>query len=862
MLQTIPQTAVTEERIAHGDGASAAVRAALDQARNETRRSEERLEMLLQTSGDGLWDWNLRTDELYVSDRWSQIVGLPQGAIDGNVAAVWLSYIHEEHLDDVMRAIYAHLRGDVARFEIEYRVKCANGETRWVHSRGIARRDERGQPLRMVGSHRDIGERKRAEDRIRESQDIIRRNEERFRAMIENGSDLITLVDSQGRITYQSPSITRVLGYTPEEMIGTSIIDLIKSDDHALIYERAGEAVKRGEQVFSVEVRARDRLGNERWLEVVGSTRPESSVGSLIVLNSRDITERQERKLWLEAEVAKRTRELQTLLTINRTVSSTLDLSSLLETILDTATAVVEYDVVDLFELDETGNRLRLLTSRGGQTRAVKPAPVELELTAFDRQIIESRKPMILNDIGSMMPDARAALKANPHGGSWMCLPLIVRDRVLGVMTFDTRTSGYYTDQLANLAMAFASQAAAAIENARLYAAEQTRLKIAEGMREQVRMLNSKANHAEIYDRALQQIGATLDADSGAIFERDRESKLLTFRQGHAISPQNQSCLSLCMWLINRSLEERHVVVEACDIAGRLRDADEESDRVAQLRRLYVEGGYRRVMAIPLISDREMYGGIVLFFKNAPKMGHEYLAMAATVGYQSALGIENTRLREEAARNAIAQERYRIARDLHDSVSQALYGISLGARTARQTIAPEETRTIDAIDYVLELAEGGLSEMRALLLELQPESLQTEGLVVVLQKQLIALCARHKLKLDTRFDAEPVMPVKTKEALYRIIMEAMQNTVKHANAKHVRLDMSYKLDPSGQRRVVIVLEDDGRGFDATKKYHGHMGLDNMRSRAEGPGGTFDLQSDAGKGTRVCVTMPTSDSIDA
>jgi PAS domain S-box-containing protein len=861
MLQTIPHTAVTEERIATGDGAAAA-RAALDQARSEIRRSEERLEMLLQTSGDGLWDWNLRTDELYVSDRWSQIVGLPMGSINGNVAAVWLSYIHEEHLDDVMRAIYAHLRGDVARFEIEYRVKCANGEARWVHSRGIARRDERGQAVRMVGSHRDVGERKRAEDRIRESQDIIRRNEERFRAMIENGSDLITLVDSQGKITYQSPSINRVLGYTPEEMIGTSIIDLIKSDDHALIYERAGEAVRRGEQVFSVEVRARDRQGNERWLEVVGSTRPESSVGSLIVLNSRDITERQERKLWLEAEVAKRTRELQTLLTINRTVSSTLDLSSLLETILDTATAVVEYDVVDLFELDETGNRLRLLTSRGGQNRAAKSAPVELELTAFDRQIIESRKPMILNDVGAVLPAARAVLKTHAQGGSWMCLPLVVRDRVLGVMTFDSSATGYYTEQLANLGMAFASQAAAAIENARLYAAEQTRLKIAEGMREQVRMLNSKVNQAEIYNRALQQIGVTLDADSGAVFERDRESKLLTFRQGHEMSPQNQSGMSLAMWLINRSLEERQVVVEACDIAGRAGNSADESDRMAQLHRLYVEGGYRRVMAIPLISDREMYGGIVLFFKNAPKLGHEYLAMAATVGYQSALGIENTRLREEAARNAIAQERYRIARDLHDSVSQALYGISLGARTARQTIAPEEVRTIDAIDYVLELAEGGLSEMRALLLELQPESLQTEGLVVVLQKQLTALCVRHKLKLETKFDVEPVMPVKTKEALYRIIMEAVQNTVKHANAKQVSLEMTYETDSAGQRRVLIVLKDDGRGFDVTQKFHGHMGLGNMRSRAEGPGGTFELHSEAGKGTCVHVTMPTSDSVDA
>jgi PAS domain S-box-containing protein len=292
-IRTAPQTLVTDPRGNNGSHANSAysetLKHELEQARVSARMFEERLDLLLQTSGDGLWDWNLRTDELYLSERWSQILGHKHGSVTGHVSSLWLSFIHQDDSDGVIRAIYSHLRGETARFESEYRVVASSNDIRWVHSRGIANRDERGQPSRMVGSHRDIGERKRAEDRIRESQEIIRRNEERFRAMIENGSDLITLVDGNGVITYQSPSITRVLGFSAEELIGVSVIELIHADDRALLYDKAAAAVASGDHTFTVEVRARDKFGRQRWLEVIGSTRPRTSVGSLVILNSSDI---------------------------------------------------------------------------------------------------------------------------------------------------------------------------------------------------------------------------------------------------------------------------------------------------------------------------------------------------------------------------------------------------------------------------------------------------------------------------------------------------------------------------------------------------------------------------------------------
>lgn len=372
----------------------------VDDARLEARMHAERLDMLLQTSADGLWDWNLRTDSLYCSQRWSQIIGFntsdENGSSTGSVHGLWLGYVLPQDKDALLRGVQAHLRGESPRFEHEYRVLCNDGVVRWVHSRGIAKFDEAGQPERMVGSHRDIGERKRAEDRIREAQDIIKRNEERFRSMIEHGSDLITLVDRDGAITYVSPSSARILGYEPSELIGLHVYDLLHADDQSLARAEAEMMLSGHEPVIVLQTRARCKDGGFRWLEVVATSKPDTAMGGQIVLNSRDITERKEATLLLERAVTLRTRELKTLLTINRTVSSRLDLSSLLETILDTASAVVEYDVANLFEIDERANNMRLLTHRGAHSAEALRALQAWPMTRFELDVISSGNPVII----------------------------------------------------------------------------------------------------------------------------------------------------------------------------------------------------------------------------------------------------------------------------------------------------------------------------------------------------------------------------------------------------------------------------------------------------------------------------------
>jgi signal transduction histidine kinase len=119
------------------------------------------------------------------------------------------------------------------------------------------------------------------------------------------------------------------------------------------------------------------------------------------------------------------------------------------------------------------------------------------------------------------------------------------------------------------------------------------------------------------------------------------------------------------------------------------------------------------------------------------------------------------------------EERQRLARELHDSVSQALYGIALGARTARKRLDSDPSNLAEPLDYVLTLAEAGLTEMRALIFELRPDSIETEGLVAALGRQVAATRARYGVAVNAELADEPEVPVATKEALYRIAQEAM-----------------------------------------------------------------------------------------
>jgi len=272
--------------------------------------------------------------------------------------------------------------------------------------------------------------------------------------------------------------------------------------------------------------------------------------------------------------------------------------------------------------------------------------------------------------------------------------------------------------------------------------------------------------------------------------------------------------------------------------------------RLAALHDFYPRVPWETTYVVPLLSRGKALGAINFAYPPGHEPGEEEKVFLGAIADQAAVAVENARLFSDARGKAALEERQKLARELHDSVSQALYGIALGVETAREVLPDKPERAAEPLDYAVSLAEAGMTEMRALIFELRPESLEKEGLVAALEKQAAAVQARHGIRVETAFGEEPDAPLGAKESLYRIAQEALHNTVKHARAANVTIKLGRDFEG-----ITLELSDDGVGFDANGDFPGHLGLKSMRERVSRQSGTLEIASGPGKGVRIFARVP-------
>ena len=260
----------------------------------------------------------------------------------------------------------------------------------------------------------------------------------------------------------------------------------------------------------------------------------------------------------------------------------------------------------------------------------------------------------------------------------------------------------------------------------------------------------------------------------------------------------------------------------------------------------------RSWMAVPLAvkdsardSAREQVLGVLRVDHAEPDhFDAERQRLLAAVAGQTALAMRHAHLLARERDNAAATERNRLARDLHDAVSQTLFAANLVAGTLTKDPALPEASRAQA-ETLSRLNQGALAEMRMLMFELRPDALATLPLAELLQQAATALAARGGLEVQVQIDpVDP--PVAARVHLYRLAQEALSNVARHSGARHVHLQ--WRADVAG--RGVLSVRDDGHGFDTEAPHPGHFGLTNMKERAALLGGTLEVQSEAGVGTTL------------
>lgn len=206
----------------------------------------------------------------------------------------------------------------------------------------------------------------------------------------------------------------------------------------------------------------------------------------------------------------------------------------------------------------------------------------------------------------------------------------------------------------------------------------------------------------------------------------------------------------------------------------------------------------------------------------------------------------------QAEELAVAKERNHLARELHDSVTQTLFSMTLTAKSARILLEQEPARVLVQLDHLQELAQSALVEMRTLIFQLRPPTTHERGLVAALRQHVAVLKSRDGLTVALQVEGEPKLPPEQETQLFRIAQEALNNIVKHAHTDQALVKLALT---DGQ--VSLLVEDHGAGFDPSAVQSGRqtLGLTSMRERVEMMEGSFTVETQPGAGVRIRVDLP-------
>lgn len=370
--------------------------------------------------------------------------------------------------------------------------------------------------------------------------------------------------------------------------------------------------------------------------------------------------------------------------------------------------------------------------------------------------------------------------------------------------------------------------------------AEREQRAMTDALRDTAIALTATLDLSEVFDRILENVGRVVPHDAANIMMREGNSAMVVRHRGY----DRNGLVSL--------VESLSLQVDEIDHLRRMKETrqpliipnTEASPPANPMLRQKWMGAY---VGAPIQLQDEIIGfinldsAIVDFF--TPIHADRLSAFAG----QAAIAIQNAQLYEQAQHVATIEERQRIARELHDAVSQTLFSATVIAESLARQWSRDPDRTLQRLKQLHLLTRGALAETRMLLLELRPQALAELGLPDLIEQLVEALKSRKRISADLQLEDVPDLDKEIKIGLYRIAQEALNNVIKHSRATKLWVTLYNK---NGQ--VVLSVRDNGRGFDPAEVSPASLGLGIMRERSEQIDATLEIASVAGEGTEVTV----------
>jgi len=706
------------------------------------------------------------------------------------------------------------------------------GTAHYVEVRGYPLFDDQGNVARVIEYTFDITERRRIEEAYRQS-------EQRYLQLLEAMQEGVWVIDHDESTTFVTPKMAGMLGYSAEEMMGKPLRGFVDERD----VEICRRHLKGGPQDIAGHVDSRfvRKDGSRLYAQLAASPFTDDQGKFLgAVVGIQDITSRRLAELALRKSEAllKETQRLAGVggweldlvtgqLTWTEEIYAMVEVSPDFELTLETALNF--YDPRD-----------RLAVEQAIQAAIEIAEPWDLELR--------------LHSATGKLRWIRAIGKAERWDGRVTRLSGTVQD-----VTERRLTAGALREAKE------AAEQARNEEKERRREAERRR-EIAERLAEVMAALNSN----EPLNRTLAYIASQarhlLKSQMVAIYRLDAASEgfvpMIVQGMSGEVSPKDGASPAYqALW---NAVAERQTVRVMGLPPG---DPQPHQQPLDGARDQFLTGNGHgpqaavTLTAVPILVKDEVYGAMLLRHDEPSKLLPDEMDIVVPFANLVALAVENSRLLEQAKETAVTAERQRLARELHDSVTQNLFTASLVAEVVPQIWRKDPEEAMLGLEKLRHLTRGALAEMRAMLLELRPEALRHSKLQDLVRQLIDGVIGRAELTVTPCLNPIPSLPLPVHIAFYRIAQEALQNVVKHSGATQVTVCLEASpplartpgVEPPTQVRLEV--SDDGLGFDPGSTQPAGLGLRIMRERAESIGAQLTVASSPGQGTQVTLLWP-------
>ncbi|MGD2179062.1 MAG: GAF domain-containing protein, partial [Anaerolineae bacterium] len=567
------------------------------------------------------------------------------------------------------------------------------------------------------------------------------------------------------------------------------------------------ESGKRIRNTAAVPLRIKDRvvgtlvLLNKQGGEV---SFDESDLNLLQAFANQAATAIENARLF-EAE-QRRAEQFRVISEVGRRTTSILSIDELLDQIVFLIQDSFDYDIVEIGLVEGEELVFKAGVDRGSQS----PFPgfrVLVGAEGITGRVAATGEPILVPDVSQ---DERFVgfTQTPTETRSELAVPIRTKERIVGVLNLQSAQLNAFDESDLAVMQALADQAATAIENARLFEAEQRRAEQFRVISEVGRRITSMMSIESVLQQVVELIQCVFEYDHVHIglIEGDE----VIYRVGAGALWDDP----------NFQFEPARLKAGENGITGWVAAAGEPllvPDVSQDPRYVWMRGSSTlSELVVPIKLKGQVIGVLDAQSDRLNAFDESDVTVLQSLADQTAVAIDNARLYEQARRLAVVQERQRLARELHDSVTQALYGTTLYAEAATRQLATGQVELVsEHLRELRDTAQEALREMRLLIFELRPSILDSEGLTNALRARLEAVEERAGLEVELHLEEEMVLPTAVEEGLYRIAQEALNNALKHACARRVCVSLDHR-----EGAIVLEIVDDGVGFDPSTAVEG------------------------------------------